>query len=707
MARRKTLQTNFSAGEISPELAMRLDTDQYAAGAKSLRNRRCLIGGGTVRRPGSWWQDDLLGPGILAEFIVNQTTQYILVFNVGRMDAYLRNIIDGTLTAAGSLTSCPWTGSIFQEMDWVQSGNTIFLVHEDMIPQKVVRTGASSWSRADFAFFVGPAARPEQPYLKIADSASRIIVSALTGSVTVTADLPVFVAAHVGAYIRYLGRAMHITAFTDTTHVTATVIETLPQTQQLTVTSSANFAVDEVVVGATTGAHGIITLIVDATHINVVLTPRLVPFGVETIVGPQANTAISAQITTTPAAVFDWDEQVFGPVYGYPSCVELHRNRLLFAGHPGAPDMLFASVINNLYNFNVGTGGDADAIAESIGDAGASKIVQLHSAEQLLVLTDRGPYYVPESATAPFRPSSIAFFPFGSPWPITATAHVQSFDGGVIFVSGSLVIKARPTGNLSAAWDADEISLLSPHIIKTPTRLTVTSNFNGKPERYSIFVNSDGTLGVMQLVEVQKIRNFTPWDTDGSYISLASIAGDLYAVSSRIINGAAVYVLELFDQDMTLDAVTQYLDETDLNDGSVATRYGSATVNVVTSNYHLGEYPVDIDPMPEGPFYVGFFYDSVVQTLPPNVDGPDGPAAGDFMRIVEAYVSVLSSAHFTANGYTLRAYQIFDDINVAPPLKNGPQRFGFMGWLREPTITINQPDPLPLEILAIRSTVAY
>jgi hypothetical protein len=59
MPRRKILQTNFSAGELSPDLGMRQDTDQYQNGAKSLLNRRVLISGGTVRRPGSWDWDRL------------------------------------------------------------------------------------------------------------------------------------------------------------------------------------------------------------------------------------------------------------------------------------------------------------------------------------------------------------------------------------------------------------------------------------------------------------------------------------------------------------------------------------------------------------------------------------------------------------------------------------------------------------------------
>jgi hypothetical protein len=86
------------------------------------------------------------------------------------------------------------------------------------------------------------------------------------------------------------------------------------------------------------------------------------------------------------------------------------------------PDGLMASRLGNIYSFDVGDASDADAIFETIGDAGASTIVQLYSAEQLLIGTDRGLYYIPESQANPFRPTSISFAPFGSPWPITATA---------------------------------------------------------------------------------------------------------------------------------------------------------------------------------------------------------------------------------------------------------------------------------------------
>lgn len=706
MARKKSLQTSFAAGELAPEVGMRQDTDQYQNGAKSLLNRRMLIGGGHVRRPGSWWEATLGTDPVITEFIVNQTTQYVIVFTAGNMAAYARNILTGHLTAAGSITGGPWTGTIYKEMDWVQRGNTIILTHISMIQQVITRTGAATWSRANFAFTVGPAGRPEQPYLKIAAPAVTLAPSALTGSVTLTASAALFVTAHIGQYIRYVGKAMLITAVADSLHATATVVETLPGTQTLTVTSSANFAVGEVVLGATSTAKGQVTAIADGTHLTVVIISGLTLFAVENITGPNAVTAISAVATATPAAVTSWDEQLFGPVYGYPSCCELHRNRMIFGGHPAAPDFMITSVIDNLYDFNVGTSGDADAIMESVGDSGASKIVQFCSAEQLLVLTDRGPYYVPEGLNSPFRATSIAFLPFGSPWPINPTAQVQAFDSGAVMVSGSLIVKARQTGNLTASWDADEISLLAPHLITTPDRLAVTSNFAGNPERYAVFRNSDGTLALLQLVEVQKIRNFTPWTTTGTYLSVASIAGDIYAAVKRTINGATTYTLELFDQDITLDAAVQYPTKAAM-DAAVVAQYGTTTVNVVTPDYHLGQWPVTIRTVPAGPFTVGLYYTSVTQTLPPVIAGPEGPMAGDFLRIVESYVHVLGSARFSAEGYTLSAYQVTDDVSLPPPLKNGPERFQFLGWDREPTITITQADPLPLKILAISTIVAY
>lgn len=714
MPRTKNFQTNFSAGELAPELGARQDTDQYRNGAKSLLNRRCLIGGGTVRRPGSWWLVSLAGPSRLAEWVVNRTTQYIIVFSNGRMDAYLRNVTTGLVTLADSITSAPWTGDIWQEMQWVQSGNTMFLVHEDMPMQVITRdSSAGTFSRAALSFATGPASRPEQPYLKFAPAAMTLTASDVSGSITLTTSADWFTDDHVDQYIRYVGKACQITAVTDAQNATATVIETLPETQDLTVGSSSLFAVGEVVEGDSTGAKGLITSIPDGTSVVIVQIEKLIAFtSSDDLIGPQATTTISSVANVTNAAVTDWDEQMAGPVYGYFGTVELHRNRLLLAAHKTAPDYLAGSSNVNLYDFNVGDASDSDGFLESVGDDAAARIVQLHSAEQLLVATDNGMYYVPEGQSNALRPTSIAFFPFGSPWPISENVRHHPFDNGVIITSGSLVIKASPTGDVNRSWDSDEVSLLSSHLVTTPTDMAVTSNYAGGPERYGLFRNSDGSLAVMQLVEKQNIRNFTPWaaerETD-TYRSVAAIDDDIYVATIRNIAGNTVYILELFDQDITLDAATEYTLATDMDDASsgVQSRYGSTEVQVVSGTQALGTYPLTQSVTPEGPFTVGLFYDSEIEILPPIVQGREGDEAGEYLRILEAFVHVRNSARFAADGHELAAYQVNDDLSEAPSLKTGPQHFEFLGWEQEPTITITQPDPLPLEVLGIKTTVAY
>jgi hypothetical protein len=704
--RRKVLQTNFSAGELAPELAMRQETDQYRNGAKSLLNMRCLIGGGVTRRPGTGLVDDLTARSIAVEFTVNQSTRYVLCFAAGKVAIYTS---DGVL--AQTITGAPWGTAIWEDMDFEQSGDTMFVTHKEMPIQLLGRASTGTFSRAALSFYVGAGGRTEQPYYKIAPASWTLAPSALTGAITLQiAGGNLFVTQHVGQIIRYLSREILITAITDGDTATGTVIEPLPPTQTLTVTASTNFAIGEAVLGDDSGARGQVTGIPDGTHLTVVIIRGLTQFVAEDLIGPNAVTAISAVAAATPAAVTDWDEQLIGPAYGYPAVVALHRNRLLLSGHPSLPDALLASKLGVLNSFDLGTGGDADAIFETIGDAGASEIVQLHSAEQLLIATDHGLYYCPESQASPFRASSIAFFPFGSPWPITRTAKARAFDGGVMFLSGSLVIMARPTGNLTQSWDAEEVSLLSSHIIDSPTRFGVTTNFNGGPERYALLVNADGSLAVMQLVQAQKIRNVTPWTTNGTVQSVACLGGDVYLTTTRTISGelyggTQTFFFEKLDQALTLDCAREaaFLDD-------IATAFPDTIVNVVKGNLSLGTYPDDVGDIenpPSGPYTAGFFYATRTEILPPAIEDDEGPIAGEMSRILESYVHVISSARFAQNGYELAAYQVTDDPTIAPPLRSGPQRFQFLGWSRDPTLYITQPDPLPLTILSVKSTVVF
>ena len=676
---------------------MRQDTAQYEKGAKSLRNGQALIGGGDRRRPGSLDLARHSSEFRVVEFIYNQDTTYVLAFGWGTMHAYLP---DGELV--GTITGAPWTGDIWREMDWVQEGNVVLLTHRAMMCQ-VVRDTPTSWSQSDIPWSTTVSGRIKDPHFKVAPDDVTITPSALSGSITLTLSSPGWwVAEHVGVHIRILDREITITAVTNATTATGTVLDPLRPFQDLTVTSSSGFAVDDVVEGQTTGARGLVCSIPDGTSIIVAVIENLTKFTAEGLIGPNITTTIGSVADASPAAVSDWTEQAFSPANGYADCVEIHRNRVLFGGGAAVPDGLAGSSLGDIFDFDVGDGSDGDGFYETVGDSGATTINQLHSAEQLLVLTDKGPYYVPESETTPFRPSSLAFNHFGGTWKISRVRSAD-YDGGVIFTSGATIIKAFPTGDLRRAWDARELSYLVGHMLNGIVDSCFIDNFGGGDERFGLFCNGDGTAALMMLVDKEEIRNFRPWDTQGLYKSFASLPGKAYACVEREIDGATVYILELFDHSITLDAAV--IDDTM---ATAASGFGATEAHVMTqAGLYLGTYPPDLETVPDGPYVVGLFYDRVIETLPPDIQDESGSHSGDMMRICKASIHVLESLRFEVNGHTFSAYQTYEDPTLAPPLRNGWLESHFLGWSREPTVRITQPIPLPLTVLGIKPTVLF
>lgn len=149
MARRRTAQTNFALGELSPLLAGRSDIALYRNGAARLLNRQPLAQGGTTTRPGTRWiTSSIPTPGAipaacsLRSFVFNPTQRYVCLLVDGAMWAF-----DAETSAfAGGVVGAPWTAAMVADLAWVQAGNTVLVLHPQMVPQRILRTGGASWS---------------------------------------------------------------------------------------------------------------------------------------------------------------------------------------------------------------------------------------------------------------------------------------------------------------------------------------------------------------------------------------------------------------------------------------------------------------------------------------------------------------------------------------------------------------------------------
>ncbi|NUB27731.1 hypothetical protein [Azospirillum brasilense] len=701
MAKTTVVQTSFAAGELDPSLAMRHDVQQYQAGARRLTNCRLLVGGGARRREGTRWLAELAADARLIPWTVDEATKYVVVLSAGRMDAFRE---DGT--PAGALTDCPWSLAQARAATWFQSANTLFIAHTDFPTQRIIRTGPASWTRSAIAFAqpAGSGGRTHQPYFKLAPETMTLRPSARLGSITLTTDAAWWQAGHVGGRVRYAGREIAITSITSSTVANGTVIDGLPPTQQVTVENSSGWSVGQIVEGDETGARGEV-IAIDGSTLTILVDERLTGLiANEYLIGPDSRAKITSTVTDAGygpgAAVRNWDEQLYGPVHGYPAAVGLHRNRLILAGGRAVPNVVCASRTDALYDFDVGDAVDTDAVIDLIGDAAAQRIVQVVSGEQLLVLTDRGCYYNAESASRPFTPANFGLLPFGSPWP-ASSARAEPFDNGVILVTGSTVVKLSPTGDTTAQWTGTPISLLASHTIKNPVDAAFTTGWYEGVETYGFFVNADGTMACMQLLESQQVRSFVPWSIEGAIRSVAAVGDELFLVTRRTINGAVKHLLEKVDPALSLDAATTY---TDLDDATA--RYGATPgVQVVAGRYALGGLPQP-DPAADGPYNVGLDIPWVIETLPPVVQGRNGPVVHDTMRICRVWVELQSSHRLSVSGQTLTAYAVTDDLSEAPPQRNGPQEFRLLGRARRPTITIQAPEPLPVTVLGLSMEVS-
>ena len=157
MPRLTPVQTSFTAGEISPRLQARFDLDAYYNGAAKLVNFVCLPHGPIIKRQGTTFiaeagsKDPRLIP-----FKFSVTQSMVLEFGEHYIRFYFKG---GQLTNPDGtpyqITS-PYSEAQAKEIDFAQSGDTIFIVHPRIAPQKLVRYRNTNWTITPETFVAQP-----------------------------------------------------------------------------------------------------------------------------------------------------------------------------------------------------------------------------------------------------------------------------------------------------------------------------------------------------------------------------------------------------------------------------------------------------------------------------------------------------------------------------------------------------------------------
>ena len=697
MAEQNIAKVTFGGGEISPTVLGRLDTQQVQDGCARFRNVRALNGGAVSRRPGSrilWPSPHAAGRTFAMRTSTGQ--DYVLVFGPGTLEFVA--VGDGTSSTLGSMV---WTQSQLNAMDVLQIADSVFVAHQDWMVRQITFNGPV-WLVSTLAFSGGFGLSLAQPYHKFAASDVTLTPSAVTGTgITLTASANFFVSGHIGVRFRYGGRELQITDLINPSTATADVIEDLPKTFTVGVTSSSDFRVGEVVEGLNTGAKGIVTGVPSSASLTVSLTDLFTEFdNGEEIVGPYGNSTVSGTPSvTTPAARADWAEAMGNPVRGYWGALAVHNNRLVLARHKSAPTTFSLSRAGNLYSFDAGQGDAGDAILEAIGVNGPTEIRRVYSATDLFLFTDQGVFYTAETAASPLTPTNV-FLERVSDHGISETVPVVSFGNEVLFVTkgGNRLVSISPTGNFSPRYQTDDLNLVADHVLADVVSLSADTGGDGSAERYVYAVNTDGTMAVMHRLSSQQVLGWSVWTTDGNYKSVSAGDGGVFTMVNRP-DAATPLLCEVFDAAQTLDAVqvdglaglSQWIS---LGSTSVLGPFTTPsdapgwTAWEASTGYAQGQQ-------------LGIYFDIEVQPIAVVFQDQSGTTMHRRVRVRRARVQVHQSGVFAIDGAEVPAYPAGSDLSVAPPSVTGVRTMRLRGTRRDPTPVVSQPTPVALTVLSI------
>ena len=228
----RRFKSSFTSGLVSPLITSRWDNERYKNGCFTLKNMHVLTQGPARRRSGFQFIYDLSSLGIddsvrprAVPFVFSETQAYVLFFYKHTGGAI--RVVFGTETGLVEDSGSPgdpyafeFTGTLdLDEMHYAQSADILYITQPTRMPIEFKRLAADNWSANEVSVTTPP--------FIINKTNITLTPSGATGTITLTASASLFTAAYVDQKMKLNSGIVHITTYTDATHVTGDVVEDL------------------------------------------------------------------------------------------------------------------------------------------------------------------------------------------------------------------------------------------------------------------------------------------------------------------------------------------------------------------------------------------------------------------------------------------------------------------------------------------------
>lgn len=595
-------QRDFSGGELDESMKRSDENPVMKTGARQMPNWRVLSSGAVDNRPGR--RALFLETGRVEEVLMSPGNVFFIVFGPGYLRVYNASgvqVFSSTVKGDGS-TPIPWTLTTCRNVSFVIAPGAqfqIYIAYADGAPNNPPQilswdgvSQSSTWKLTTYAETVSVNGAKDTIFTRISPPNVQMQPSGTNGSITITFSAPILVPAMIGTRLLWSGQQITITGVSSPTVGTATVDQTLPNGQEIGLGAGLgdNFFVGDEVVGSTSGAKGIVTLVL-TSDIFLQPIPGANGFPIyfvvgETIFGPNGYAVAVTQARVPPFATAIWDDEVMNLFRGYPTSVFYDQSRLGFCNFPAVPSGVGWATIGLPLNFLVTSFSlvtPDSAMFELAPGKSQVLFVQPGAESSEFVFCDNAIYYIPISPTVPLQPGSVTFT-LMSQQGCQPNVRPQPIEQSILYVKagGAQMGAVQAPGAYYRPYIIDHVSEYHSHLFTASPAIAIAAPpaMSQFEELYAYVLLANGSIAMAKYAirnglldvgpEGRPKMGWLPWSGAGSPSWISAQGSDVvfttnYSLpasgsgfSSGFSNGfggaTAISVVEVLDNNQYLDS---------------------------------------------------------------------------------------------------------------------------------------------------------
>lgn len=532
------IQSSFAGGEISPDVANRVDLEKYQSALLQAKNCYIRPYGTVYRRAGSVYLAKIKAKNnkVLLRTFKGTSHDYMLIFTENSLAIWSGD------TQVTSITT-PYAGSILSDLRFCQSADVMYIA-SGLYPLYTL----SRYSDTDWKFSALEISKPYFDDQLLQRDNVKIKPSGTSGGINLSSNLSIFSSDMVGGYVQIeqniptasvqlagggttaallVGKEWSLRtnqAWSGTVHIDKSADGNSWQEYRTYVSKKdANY-----VENGTFTEPVFLRLRVDKSEGDITATLTRLEYthtGSVKITGYSSPTYVSGQVIEPLGDTSDsinYNFSVWSPHFGYPRICGFFQDRLVIGATKSQPYMLWMSRTGDYYNFSVekrsGSVTDDSAIALSFISREQSRIEHLVTASDLIIFTDGDEWIM--SGNNAITPSQ-AQHQIQTSRGCTDVAPLKIGNRTLFVQRRGITIRDMGYDYTSDSYDGVDLTLLAKHLTKNNPVLAAA--YMQDPDSRVYCVTTNGTIICLAYVIDQKVYAWSRMVTAGKYLSVCNI----------------------------------------------------------------------------------------------------------------------------------------------------------------------------------------